>query len=92
MCINGIFMTLSTEYRYHIRSELFRSNFKFSFEVRTTDEQSRDKCIVPISSELLMNLFVLILLGFTTTSNSLRRSETERESNDTNQCISSTCR
>ncbi|CAF3987682.1 unnamed protein product [Adineta steineri] len=32
MCINAIFVTLSTEDRYHLRSELFRSGFKTHFE------------------------------------------------------------
>ncbi|CAF3991723.1 unnamed protein product [Rotaria magnacalcarata] len=32
MCINAIFVTLSTEHRYHLRSELFRSGFKARFE------------------------------------------------------------
>ncbi|CAF0761742.1 unnamed protein product [Didymodactylos carnosus] len=32
MCINAIFVTLSTEHRYHLRSELFRSGFKKRFE------------------------------------------------------------
>ncbi|CAF0794794.1 unnamed protein product [Rotaria sp. Silwood1] len=32
MCINAIFVTLSTEHRYHLRSELFRSGFKSRFE------------------------------------------------------------
>jgi hypothetical protein len=34
MCINAIFVTISTEHRYHLRSELFRSGFKSRFEVK----------------------------------------------------------
>jgi hypothetical protein len=33
MCINAIFVTLTTEDRYHLRSELFRCGFKSRFEV-----------------------------------------------------------
>jgi hypothetical protein len=33
MCINAIFVTLSTEQRYHLRTGLFRSGFKTRFEV-----------------------------------------------------------
>lgn len=33
MCINAIFVTLMTEQRYHLRTELFRSGFKMSFDV-----------------------------------------------------------
>jgi len=38
MCINAIFVTLSTEHRYHLRSELFRSGFKTRFEVKDEKE------------------------------------------------------
>lgn len=34
MCINAIFVTLATEQRYHLRSELFRCGFKARFEVK----------------------------------------------------------
>lgn len=34
MCINAIFVTLTSELRYHSRSELFRSGFKTKFEVK----------------------------------------------------------
>jgi len=34
MCINAIFVTLTTEQRYHLRTGLFRSDFKTRFEVK----------------------------------------------------------
>jgi hypothetical protein len=34
MCINAIFVTLTTEQRYHLRTGLFRSGFKTRFEVK----------------------------------------------------------
>lgn len=37
MCINAIFVTLTTEQRYHLRAGLFRSGFKTRFEVKGDD-------------------------------------------------------
>ncbi len=53
MCINAIFVTLSTEHRYHLRSELFRCGFKSRFEVN-------DK-----RQNFLLNFQNFLKLGFT---------------------------
>ncbi|CAF0779717.1 unnamed protein product [Adineta ricciae] len=58
MCINAIFVTLSTEHRYHLRSELFRCGFKTAFEGLQKKVQ---ECEDPKQKEMLVaqiNLFL----------------------------------